>query len=310
MDTPSPKLDLNFLLNAPLMQLVAMANQVRAKFLGDRLDICSIINAKSGRCSEDCKFCAQSGRHAAEIAIYPLLKKEELLVAARTAKQNGAQRFGIVTSGNHLTADELKIIAETIAEIKQIGIEPCASLGALTQAELKTLKTAGLVRYHHNIETSRNFYPKIVSTHTFDERIETIQAAKAAGLVVCSGGIIGMGETWEDRIIMAETLKELDVDSIPINILVPVKGTPLENLPPISGADVIRTICIFRMILKDKTIKIAAGRETVLKDFQAMGFMAGANGMLIGGYLTVRGRSVKEDQQLIKDITALWQEQL
>jgi biotin synthase len=176
----------------------------------------------------------------------------------------------------------------------------------VTKSQLINFKKAGLSRYHHNIETSRSFYPNIVSTHTFDERINTIIAAKEVGLEVCSGGIIGMGETWADRINMAYTLKELNVDSIPINILIPIKGTPLESAEPISPDDIIRTICIFRIILKDKTIKIAAGRETALKDSQLKGFAAGANGMLIGGYLTVKGASLQDDYALVKKIKKLW----
>ena len=159
----------------------------------------------------------------------------------------------------------------------------------MEKSQLQLLKKAGLSRYHHNIETSRRFYPSIVSTHSFDERIDTINSAKQVGLEVCSGGIIGMGETWQDRIDMAYTLKDLDVDSIPVNILIPIKGTPLESATPVSLDDAIRTICIFRIILKDKIIKIAAGRETTLKDSQLTAFIAGANGMLIGGYLTVKG---------------------
>ena len=170
------------------------------------------------------------------------------------------------------------------------------------------LKEAGLSRYHHNIETSANFYPKIISTHTFEERIDTIRAAKETGLEVCSGGIIGMGEDWQDRIDMAFSLKELDVDSVPINLLVPIKGTPLESIETISCNDAIKAICIFRIILKDKIIKIAAGRETILKDFQGLGFIAGANGMLIGGYLTIKGAGIEQDHELIKEIKRIWKE--
>jgi len=178
----------------------------------------------------------------------------------------------------------------------------------MEKSQLKFLKDAGLSRYHHNIETSRRFYPQIVSTHSFDERINTINSARQVGLEVCSGGIIGMGETWQDRIDMAYTLKQLDVDSIPINILIPIKGTPLESVQPISPEDAIRTICIFRIILKDKIIKIAAGREATLKDSQVKGFMAGANGMLIGGYLTVKGEGLEADYALIEEIKKVWTE--
>ena len=178
----------------------------------------------------------------------------------------------------------------------------------MEKSQLKFLKDAGLSRYHHNIETSRRFYPQIVSTHSFDERIDTINSARQVGLEVCSGGIIGMGETWQDRIDMAYTLKQLDVDSIPINILISIKATPLESAKPMSAEDAIRTICIFRIILKDKIIKIAAGREATLKDSQVKGFMAGANGMLIGGYLTVKGEGLEADYAIIEEIKKVWTE--
>ncbi len=228
--------------------------------------------------------------------------------AARRAKDIGAQRFDIVTSGNRLNQDELRVITDTISDITdKIGIKMCASLGSLKEKELSLLKDAGLTRYHHNLETSRNYFNRVVSTHTFQDRINTIRLAKKVGLQVCSGGIIGMGETLDDRIQMALTLKELDVDSVPINILVPIKGTRFENKPLLSCSEAIRTIALFRIILREKIIKIAAGRESVLKDFQALAFLAGANGMLIGGYLTIKGREPEEDLQMVEEVKLLWQ---
>ena len=301
--------NISSLLELPLAELIWQANKVRKDFTKDKLELCGIVNAKSGQCSEDCKFCAQSSRHKAQVPIYPLKGSKEIVEAAKHAKDIGAEKFGIVTSGDHLNKSELDKIEDAIRQIKErIGILVCASLGALDEKELQALKDAGLKRYHHNIETSPRFYPKIVSTHTFEDRIDTIRSAKSVGLEVCSGGIIGMGENWQDRIEMAYMLKDLGVDSIPINILVPIKGTSLETVKPISREDVIRTVSIFRIILKDKVIKIAAGRETVLKDSQAMGFQAGANGMLIGGYLTVKGRSVEADHKLVEEIKELWRE--
>ncbi|UCD55758.1 MAG: biotin synthase BioB [Candidatus Omnitrophota bacterium] len=296
-------------LRQPLAELASRADKIRKECAGNKLELCSIINAKSGLCNEDCKFCAQSSRHPARISHYSLRGKDEIVKRARNAKKIGARKFGIVTSGNKLSPKELDNIASCVSEIKnKIGITVCASLGALEKPQLKTLKEAGLSRYHHNIETSSRFYPRIVSTHGIDERIRTIEQAKIAGLEVCSGGIIGMGESWQDRIDMARLLKKLDVDSVPINLLVPVKGTALESLPPISRKDAIRTISIFRIILKDKIIKIAAGREAILKNSQAMGFTAGANGMLIGGYLTIKGRALEDDYKLIEEIKRLWKE--
>lgn len=299
--------DINFLLETPLLELVSSADKVRRDSVGSKFELCNIINAKAGLCSEDCKFCAQSSRHSADVSIYPLKKKNQIVEAAQQAKKIGAEKFGIVTSGNRLKKSELDVIAQAISEIKgRVEIDICASLGALERDELAMLKEVGLSRYHHNIETSARFYSRIVSTHSFEERINTIKAAKEVGLEVCSGGIIGMGESWQDRIDMALTLKKLNVDSVPVNLLVAVKGTALESLEPVSCVDAVRTICIFRIILKDKTIKIAAGRETVLKDFQALGLMAGANGMLIGGYLTVKGRDVAEDWKLIREVEKIW----
>jgi len=276
--------------------------------VGKKIELCSIMNAKSGLCNQDCKFCAQSAHYNTGVNNYPLKTKKEMFEQAKRAKDDGAQRFDIVTSGDRLSCEEIKIIAEAIREItSKIGIEMCASLGALNEEDFQLLKQAGLSRYHHNLETSPRFFPNIVTSHTFNDRVNTIKVAKKTGLEVCSGGIIGMGETIEDRIDLAFWLKELNVDSIPINILVPIKGTLLENQQAISIEEAIRTIAFFRIILKDKIIKIAAGRELALKDFQALAFMAGANGMLIGGYLTIKGRSVEEDRALVEAIENIWQ---
>jgi len=296
------------LLKMPLAELTAKADMTRQTAAGSTLELCTIMNAKSGMCGEDCKFCAQSSCHETNVDTYSLRSKNEMMDAARRAKDMGAQRFGIVTSGNTLTKEDLHTIIQAVSEIREkIGIALCGSLGKLNEEDLVSLKRAGLSRYHHNIETSPDFFAKIVTTHTFRDRLDTIRAAKRAGLQVCSGGIIGMGETWDDRIDTALALKELDVDSVPINILVPVKGIALDSIEAISCVDAIRTIAIFRMVLKGKTIKVAAGRESVLKDFQAMAFMSGANGMLIGGYLTVQGRSPEDDRKLIEEIKAAWQ---
>lgn len=297
------------LIKTSLAELVSEADRVRRDKIGDRLELCSIVNAKSGLCSEDCKFCAQSSRHSANISRYPLKKTEEIAEAAKNAKEMGAEKFGIVTSGNRLTAKEVDDVARAISEIKRrVDIDICASLGALDKDSLEKLKETGLSRYHHNIETSPRFYPQVVTTHDFQERVSTLEAAKAAGLQVCSGGIIGLGETWQDRIDMANLLKELDVDSVPINFLIPIEGTPFESMEPISFNDAIRTIATFRIILEDKIIKIAAGREAILRDSQVKGFIAGANGMLIGGYLTIKGDELVKDYQLVEEIKKIWTE--
>ncbi len=297
----------NDLLDIPFFDLISRADKLRADSI-KKVDLCTIVNAKSGSCSEDCKFCAQSCFHTSEIQVYPLIKKETMIEAAKKAASYGSGRFGIVTSGNTLTDEDLSQICDAARTItKTVGIKVCASLGHLTLGQLERLKEAGISRYHHNIETSKSFYPNIVSTHTYADRIETILNAKAAGLSVCCGGIIGLGESWQDRLDMAVELAQLKVDSVPLNILVPVKGTKLEGADFITPLDAIRTIAIFRIIMgPGVTIKVAAGRETILKDYQGMAFMAGASGMLIGGYLTVRGRDPEEDKKMVSHIEAEW----
>ncbi len=298
---------LNKILHLPLSELISLANKTRKDFLGDTIELCSIFNAKSGLCNQDCKFCAQSRLHKTHIDTYALKARREILTAARRAQDIGAKRFGIVTSGNALSREELNRICEAAHEIKnKLGIKLCASLGSIGTEGLCLLKEAGVSRYHHNIETSAKYFPRVATAHTFADRIATIRKAKSCGLEVCSGGIIGMGESMHDRLDMAFCLKELKVDAVPINILVPIKGTPLEGQQQLSCAEVIRTIAAFRIILKDKIIKIAAGRESALKDFQALAFFAGADGMLIGGYLTIKGRAVEEDHRLLKEIKKLW----
>ncbi|MCF7976372.1 MAG: biotin synthase BioB [Phycisphaerae bacterium] len=291
----------------PIQELIDQANAVRKAHIGSELQLCSILNAKSGLCSEDCKFCAQSARHHAAVDVYDLKSADDMVQAAQEAADVGASRFGIVTSGNRLTQVEVETIAQAAQRIvSEVGLGVCGSLGALDRDQLGLLKQAGMTRYHHNIETSRRFYSQIVSTHPYDERLNTVRSAKAVGLEVCSGGIIGLGEDWADRMDMAYTLKELDVDSVPINILTPIPGTPLESVARIAAQDVIRTVCMFRLILRDKIIKLAAGRESVLGADQIKGFEAGANGMIIGGYLTVKGDSLDRDQALIQEILEQW----
>ncbi len=301
--------DAERLLRLSLPELILSAHRARKEFLGDRFELCGITNAKSGLCAEDCKFCAQSARHATGAAVYPLKTKAQMVDEAKAARDGGAERFGIVTSGRGLDDKEVAVIAGAAEEIRRkVGIKVCASLGVLSAGQLACLKAAGVTRYHHNLETSPRHFPNVVTTHGIQERIETVRAARAAGLEVCSGGIIGLGEDWQDRIELALLLKELDVDSVPINVLVPIKGTPLAAREPLSPVDAIRTICLFRLILPEKTIRLAAGRETVLGDFQALAFLAGANGMLIGGYLTVRGREIGRDLKLVEEVKRMWGE--
>lgn len=305
--TPSI-LEINELLKLPLLELISLANRTRAENFGSNFELCGIINAKSGLCSQDCKFCAQSVHYQTNALTYQLLTEEAILAAAQNAEAVGAERFGIVTGGHSVNQAELSKLAQMISVIKKnTNLKVCASLGILGKDDLSLLKQAGLSRYHHNLETSAAFFPQICSTHDFKDRIKTVRNAQQAGLEVCSGGIIGLGEDWKDRIEMAITLKELAVTAVPLNILVPIEGTPLESAAPLSPVEIIRTIAIFRIILKDQVIKVVAGREKMLKDFQGLAFMAGANGMFTGGYLTINGREVEEDQKLVKAILKAWE---
>ncbi len=282
-----------------LSDLFSAANAIRDHYRHNTVDLCSIVNAKSGGCSEDCGYCAQSSRSSAPIDRYPLKNAEDILKAAGNARENGARRFCIVTGGKKPNRGELQRIAEMISGVKKMGLSPCATLGLLDEDDLRMLSDAGLERYHHNLETSERFFPSLCTTHTYREKIKTIQAVKEAGLSLCSGGIFGLGETWADRIDMALQLRELDVDSVPVNFLTPVSGTPLgtrKTLPPLEA---LKIISIYRFILPEKQIRVCGGRMQTLGELNSFIFMAGADGLLVGNYLTTLGRSPEEDLGLI-----------
>jgi len=284
--------------------LLGIANKVREKFTGNMVDTCQIVNARSGNCSENCKFCAQSAHHDTKIETYPLLSEDAILGAARKAESDQAYRFCVVTAGCGMHGDS--DFDQILSAIRRIGdettLERCCSLGTLNEDHVAALKAAGITRYHHNLETSESYFPYICTTHSFQERVDTIKRIKAAGLEVCSGGIIGMGEEWRHRIEMAFTLRELDVDSVPINVLNPVKGTALENQERLQPMEILQTFAIFRMILPKKIIRYAGGREQALGELVPLGFLSGVNGMLIGNYLTTSGRGAATD---LATVTAL-----
>ena len=299
----SQALELASLDRADLWEMFSAASRIREHFRGNSVDLCSIINAKSGECSEDCSYCVQSAHHSTGVEVYPLINVEKIAEAAISAKQNGARRFCIVTSGRGIeTQEDLEIVADGIGRIRALGLLPCATLGNLTTEQLSFLKDAGLHRYHHNIETSRNFFSTVCTTHSFDDRIEVVRRAKGLGLSVCSGGILGMGETMMDRIDMAFTLSELDVDSVPINFLMRMKGTPLENIEPITPLDALHSIALFRFILPQKEIRVCGGRGGTLRQLHPMIFAAGADGFMIGNYLTTSGLDPEEDRNMIRDL--------
>jgi biotin synthase len=283
-----------------IFNLFASANKIRDHFRGNEVDLCSIINAKSGACSEDCSFCAQSFRSKAKIEIYPLLSKEIVVQRATEAKKSGAKRFSIVTGGRKVSEKNLEKIAGMISEIRALGLFTCASLGLLIEDELKILKAAGLERYHHNLETSDEFFPQLCSTHSYADKIKTIEAAQSIGLSICSGGVFGLGETWQDRINMAFLLKGIDVDSIPINFLIPIEGTILGCRKFLHPFEALKIVSLYRYILPEKAIRICGGRLQILGEFNSMVFLAGADGLMIGNYLTTLGRRHEDDLKLIE----------
>lgn len=289
------------LINAPFDELLNCADEIREHFCKNIFDVCSIINAKSGRCSEDCKFCAQSAHYKTDISEYPLLDKDKIVKEALYMAEKGVLRFSIVTSGKALTDKDVDIIAEVIKEIKsKSNISICASLGLLSASNFEKLKNAGLERVHNNLEASKNYFPKVCSTHTFEDKVNALKKAVSSGLSVCSGGIIGLGETMHDRIDLAFSLKELGIKSVPLNILSNIKGTPYENNKKLSEDEILRTAAIFRFILPDAFIRLAGGRAQ-LSDSGKKAFLSGINAVITGDMLTTSGIYVDTDMQMIKD---------
>lgn len=283
--------------------LMAAASEIREYFKGKNVNLCGIVNAKSGRCAENCKFCAQSSHYKTETPVYPLLSAEEIINQAVKAKENGAHMFGIVTSGTRITSEsEWNEIFAAVKGIKAIGMLPCASLGLLNYEKAVELKESGLFRYHHNLETSKTYFTNICTTHDYEEDIDTIKAVKKANLSICCGGIIGLGEGIEHRIELALLLKELDVDSVPINILNPIQGTPLESAKSLTVLEILCTIAIFRFILSDKDIKLCGGKEKNLRQLLPLGIIAGCNSLMTGNYLTTLGRDTALDLEMINDL--------
>jgi biotin synthase len=283
--------------------LMAAAAEIREHFKGRKVNLCGIVNAKSGLCSEDCKFCAQSAHYCTDAPEYPFIGKAGIVEKARQAKASGAHMFGIITSGTRVDSeDEWNEIYKAIGDIKTLGVKPCVSLGMLDNERAGKLKEAGLYRYHHNLETARSYFDNICTTHEYQEDINTVIAAQNAGLSTCSGGIIGLGESMEQRIELAITLKELNVDCVPFNILNPRPGTPLHDMPHLSPVKLLITIAIFRFILPDKDIKLCGGKEANLRQLLPLGIVAGCNSLMIGDYLTTPGRSPALDIEMIKDL--------
>lgn len=286
----------------PIEELCQNADEIRKHFCSNGFDICTIINGKSGRCSENCRFCAQSVHNHTGAAEYPLLSTEEIVAQAKVNDEQGVLRYSIVTSGKRLSDREVDKMCEAVREIRaQTGISVCISFGLLNEAQYRKLKEAGVTRVHNNLETSRRNFPNICTTHTFDDKVNAIHAAQAAGLSVCSGGIMGLGETPEDRIDMALTLRELGIKSVPMNMLNPIPGTPLAQNKKLTAEDMCRIVAVYRFILPDASIRLAGGRG-LLKDKGKSCFLSGANAAISGDMLTTAGITVETDMQLLKEL--------
>ena len=290
------------LYNQPLEKLCQKADELRRHFCSNGFDICTIINGKSGRCSENCRFCAQSAYNHTNAAEYPLLPAEEIVAQAKLNHQQGVLRYSIVTSGKRLSDDEVDKMCEVVRKIREeTGISVCISFGLLNEGQYRKLKKAGVARVHNNLETSRRNFPNICTTHTFDDKINAIRAAQAAGLSVCSGGIMGLGEAPEDRIDMALTLRELGIKSIPVNMLNPIPGTPMGQNKRLTLEDMRRIVAVYRFILPDVSIRLAGGRG-LLEDKGRSCFISGANAAISGDMLTTAGITVDTDMMLLKEL--------
>ncbi|MCI8376241.1 MAG: biotin synthase BioB [Lachnospiraceae bacterium] len=291
-----------WLYGQPFGEVCGKANEIRAHFCSNGFDLCTIINGKSGRCSENCRFCAQSVHNHTGAEEYPLLPAEEILEQARKNAEQGVLRYSIVTSGRRLSEEEVARMCDAVRQIRgETNISVCISFGLLKEEQYRRLKEAGVTRVHNNLETSRRNFPNVCTTHTFDDKLEAIRAAKAAGLSVCSGGIMGLGETPEDRIDMALTLRELGIQSVPVNLLNPIPGTPFEKNRRLMPEDLCRIVAVYRFILPKASIRLAGGRG-LLRDKGRSCFLSGANAAISGDMLTTAGITVETDRKLLEEL--------
>jgi biotin synthase len=286
-----------------LMDLVAVANRVRVEFNGNEIDLCSLLNAKSGKCSEDCAFCAQSAHYQTDAPTYPLMNADQMVKEAREAQKRRTGRFCLISSGRQLNDKEFEVILSGLDRIrKETTLDLDCSLGTLSEERAEALKKVGVTRYNHNLETAESHFSKICTTHSFQDRVQTIEVLKDQGFSICCGGIIGLGESPQQRLELAFSVKQLGIECIPFNILNPRPGTPLEHSEAIPPIEIIKTISLFRLVLPKGTIKIAGGREANLRDLQSLALLAGANGLIVGNYLTTPGRNAEDDLTMIKDV--------
>lgn len=283
-------------------QLLAAARGIRVERLGRTVSLCAIVNAKSGRCSENCAFCAQSGHYETDAPVHPFMSPGRIAQAAKTMRDMGARRFGIVTSGLSPTGDDFKRLLESVQAVAALGMEADASCGVLTREQLATLKKAGLKAYHHNLETARSFFPQVCTTHDYEQDVQTVREALAEGLYVCSGGIFGLGESWSQRAELALTLRELGVNSVPVNFLIPIRGTRMEGRELLPPAEALKIVALLRFLLPDTHIRICGGRQTVFGQKNGLSPLdAGASGLMIGDYLTTKGLDAQADLSGIID---------
>jgi len=286
-----------------IVELASVANRVRVEFMGNHIDLCSLLNAKSGRCPEDCAFCAQSAHYKTETPTYPLMDVDHMVKEAREAQKRKTGRFCLISSGRQLNDKEFEAVLEALSQIRdETELALDCSLGTLTQERAEALRKTGVTRYNHNLETAESHFSKICTTHSFQDRIRTIEILKDQGFSICCGGIIGLGESAQQRLELAFSLRALGIDCIPLNILNPRPGTPLEHSDPIAPMEIIKTIALFRLILPKGTLKIAGGREVNLRDLQSLALLAGANGLIVGNYLTTPGRSAEDDLTMLRDL--------
>lgn len=290
------------LCDAELERLCASADKVRAHFFKNRIETCSIVNARSGRCSENCKWCAQSAHYKTSAKVYPLMSPEEILKVAKMSEDAGIRRFSVVTSGRALgkvETESLEKAYKLMRENTPLGL--CGSLGLLSKEQLKRLKDAGMTRYHCNLETAPSMFPKLCTTHTIEDKIRTINWAREVGLEICSGGIIGMGETREQRVEFAVTLRDIGAMSIPVNILNPIKNTPLEHVERLSDDEILRTFAIFRLVNPAAHIRFAGGR-TLISHLQRKALKSGVSAAIVGDMLTTVGFGVKDDFKMFEEM--------
>ncbi len=298
-------LSLGTLTGSEIFSLLPLTNRVRRHHCGQKIALCAITNAKSGRCPEDCAFCAQSISYDTGVETFPMISVPELADRAREATAYGVENFSIVTSGTAVDCSQEKAaVRAMLKEIGELKMAPCASLGFLDADTASQYRQAGLKHYHHNLETSRSFFSQICTSHDYEVAVATVKTAKEAGLYVCSGGIVGLGESWAQRVELALALRDLQVDSIPLNFLQPVSGTPLADEPGLTPYQALLTIAMFRLVCPTCDIRICGGRQRTFGDFQSLLFAAGANGLMVGNYLTTSGRQWQDDSRLLDDWAA------